>query len=276
MGASPLKTRPPRELEAALAHAERRRTEELLRAAALHVPDPALLRSLTVQHGLRAWLAADRESSVRTTAAGVHAWADLTGLGHDAVPVIGGQLPSRTGAINGLSAMRFAGDHALKAAQPLVCKTVALVVQHFDVSHDATGLFSEIGDRAILRLSDPVRGYWRGPQSGRALERKDWQYRQPQKIWLNGDNQAERWAGFPSAPVVVIGVRHSVRLADDADFVFRLGGGDWGFDGLLGEVLVYDRELAEHEVQEVNTYLTQKWGIGVAASARGSDGADEL
>ena len=37
---------------------------------------------------------------------------------------------------------------------------------------------------------------------------------------------------------------------------------DRGFDGFVGEVLVYDRELSEVEVGALDEYLQRKWKCG--------------
>merc|ERR1712060_519902 len=139
-----------------------------------------------------------------------------------------------------------------------------MVVQHRVVSHHTTALFSELGGSIMLRISDPLRGYWRGLGAGRPLDRYDWQYRQPHKVWLNGDNRSQTWDGFPQAPVVIVATKYSGR-ADGPDFVYRIGGGDRGFDGLLGELLVYYRELSLEEVQELHQYLSLKWGVSAVA-----------
>ena len=39
---------------------------------------------------------------------------------------------------------------------------------------------------------------------------------------------------------------------------------DRGFDGLIGEVLVYDRELSDEERVGLNRYLSTKWKTAAA------------
>ena len=58
---------------------------------------------------------------------------------------------------------------------------------------------------------------------------------------------------------------------DDHHFVFQLSSRflNRGFDGLLGEVIVYDRPLDHTEVGELQQYLGAKWEIECVNRMRG-------
>jgi len=266
---SPLSARYPRDLEAILANAERRWTDDV---PAAHI-DSKLLQALPVQRGISAWLLADEDTGTSASGSALLDWVDRSGFGASAAAAEDSNTsedaaalhpPPRVGAvgsrINERPAVLFAPGAALQAVKSISCKTVALVVQHTRLSYQSNVLLSLVGGDVLLRVSDPVRGYKReGPGTRRALERRDWQYRQEHKLWINGDSQAMKWHGFPDAAVVVIAVRHPGR-GEDVELRYTLGGHN-GFEGLLGEVIMYNRELSDQEVQELNGYLMQSWGI---------------
>lgn len=254
----------PGQVELLLARGERRRTQELHDAAVLHANN-RLLEALPVQLGLKAWLTADVAGGVELAADGtLSRWVDQTGRGNDGVPLRQGGLPPPTmGELSGYAAVRFRHGQALQGASAAACRTVALVIQFRAVSHSSSLIFADLSGQLALRLSDPVRGFWRDrPKAGRGLTKHDWQHRQADKVWLNGNNVEQTWEGFPLAPVVLVAVKRA-GVADGDDFVFRIAGGGRGFDGLIGEVLTYDRELAKDEVLELSAHLSRKWATGL-------------
>lgn len=259
MRAHALKVRPPHVLEDVLVAAERARADENHLAQKAH-----LLRDSTkgfpVQRGIQVWLSADYEDSLDVQPDGrLRRWVDQAGNGRDAVPLDGGMAPSLAGHIGGLPAVSFAPGEMLRATRECMAKTVVVVMQHRSVNPRAE-IFGEFGSSFALRIWDLRWGHHR-----QKLGKDDWQWRQPHKLWLNGDNTVLRWEGFPEAPVVLVGVKRSGR-GDGQDFVYRLAASGGGLDALIGEVLVYDRELSEHEVLEVTGHLANKWGISSPAS----------
>ena len=220
--------------------------------------------------GLRCWLDASEPGAVTTDfrLGQVTAWQDRSvnnlSVGPD------GQGPT-TGLLNGRAALNFRPGDSLKAVRGCRVRTVALVVQHRSVS-TCMMLFSEFRDEDFsIRVGDGQAGYRRnGGGDG-----NDWQCGKPEKLFLNGDNESATWRGFPASPVVIIAEKRDGRRDDD-DFVFQLSSRflNRGFDGLLGEVLVYDRGLNRTEVAELHRYLGVKWGIDVkgAAPAAALDG----
>ena len=77
-----------------------------------------------------------------------------------------------------------------------------------------------------------------------------------------GSNKIGDWKGRPDVPTIVIAEKYDVR-ADCDDFIFQLSSLflGRGFDGLIGEVLVYDRELEHDERRHILHYLSTKWKI---------------
>jgi hypothetical protein len=92
-------------------------------------------------------------------------------------------------------------------------------------------------------------------------DRNDFQFGHPEKLWVNGRARSIAQVA-PDRPAVVVCVKRAGRR-DDNDFRFQLSSRflDRGLNGLIGEVLVYDRELSADEALRTSKYLAGKWGI---------------
>jgi hypothetical protein len=227
-----------------------------------------------VQEGLRCWLDAAHYGSVD---AGnyhrVRSWQDRSGNGIHAVPLDGlngtydGNTPHfiAKATINGLPALSFGKRDSLKAARGCRVRTIAIVAQHRTVSH-CMMLFSHYKNKDFSLRVESAHGYRRaGSTTGGRIDGNDWHHGKEDKLWLNGSADSRKWAGFPTAPVVVIADKRDGR-GDGDDFVYQLSSRfmDRGFDGLIGEVLVYDRELSDEERVGLNRYLSTKWKTAAA------------
>ena len=83
-------------------------------------------------------------------------------------------------------------------------------------------------------------------------------------LWHAGSNKIGDWKGLPHVPAIVIATTDDGR-ADGDDFIFQLSSRflGRGSDGLIGEVLVYDRELEHDERSNLFHYLSTKWKIEI-------------
>lgn len=83
-------------------------------------------------------------------------------------------------------------------------------------------------------------------------------------LWHSGSNKIGDWKGRLDVPAIVIAQKYDGR-ADGDDFIFQLSSRflGRGFDGLIGEVLVYDRELEHDERSNLFHYLSTKWKIEI-------------
>jgi hypothetical protein len=213
-------------------------------------------RKHDVHEGLQSWLDASKAGAVTTDGDGrVIEWQDVSGNG---LPAVGdGQAPQFVGEINGLPAVNFRPGDTLKAARGCRVRTVVLVAQHRTVC-DCMMLFSEYRDKDFSIRTHKARG----PRSGG--DGNDWQHGKASRLFVNGDNRSHTWHGFPIAPVVIIAEKRDGR-GDGDDFVYQLSSRFMGrgFDGLIGEVMVYNRALSQTEVQNLQRYLGTKWRIEV-------------
>ena len=117
-------------------------------------------------------------------------------------------------------------------------------------------LFAE-DNHADFSLRIHPGNVFRGPDGGPA----DFQFGHPEKLWVNGRAMSIARSA-PDRPAVVVCVKRAGRR-DDNDFRFQLSSRflDRGLNGLIGEVLVYDRELSADEALRTSRYLAGKWGI---------------
>ena len=237
-----------------------------------------------LQQGIEAWLDATR-CATPEEGDRVHRWEDISGGGRHAEQR-DEECPSFAScAIGGLPALSFSKGEVLACRSGCAARTVALVVQ-FRSTCDAMMLFSQVERRdeagPLQDVDFALRMMPSGFRRGRSLfqgglrigkdhdiEHNDW-YSDPSKLWINGHTSRREWDGFPHRPVCIVAVKQTGR-ADGTDFLFQLSSRferdrDWqkadplmvdpskrphdrGFDGWIGEVLVWDRELSDDDAQ---------------------------
>jgi len=138
-------------------------------------------------------------------------------------------------------------------------KTVVMVVKHTRPPSPCQMLFGEAMESDFsVRVGDGGNGYRRGGNT----DGNDFHHGIADKLWLNGDNRSRKWDGFPYKPVVIICTKRDGRadvMRPQLSSLFM----DRGFEGLMGEVLVFDRELTTVEVERMDHYLAEKWLVGV-------------
>lgn len=86
-------------------------------------------------------------------------------------------------------------------------------------------------------------------------------------IKINNDN-SENVSLFYSSNTAVSGETDrgaaSLDLGADVVEIGAVGNGEYGqFQGLISEIIVFDRDLKAEEIQQVNGYLSRKYGIGL-------------
>ena len=103
-----------------------------------------------------------------------------------------------------MPALSFGKQDSLKAARGCRVRTIAIVAQHRTVSH-CMMLFSHYKNKDFSLRVESAHGYRRaGSTTGGRINGNDWHHGKEDKLWLNGSADSRKWAGFPTAPVVVI------------------------------------------------------------------------
>ena len=223
-------------------------------------------------NGLRCWLDASLASSLTLSdapepgsqARRVVAWRDISGgrihattYNHEHEPSYNPSGDPRGWRIGGLPAVRFLKGNYLTASEGTRVRTIAMVFHSTHRGHQGYAmLFAEDNHADFsLRIAGNI---FRGTDGA---DRNDFQFGHPEKLWVNGEALSIARSA-PDRPAVVVCVKRAGRRDDD-DFRFQLSSlfRDRGLNGLIGEVLVYDRELSADEARRTTAYLGRKWGI---------------
>ena len=228
------------------------------------------------RRGLRCWLDASLASSLTlfdtpepgSQARRVVAWRDISGgrihattYNHQHEPSYNPSGDSRLWRIGGLPAVYFRKGNFMTASEGTRVRTIAMVFHSTHRGHQGWAMLFAEDNHADFSLRIHPGNVFRGPDGGPA----DFQFGHPEKLWLNGRARSIAQV-VPDRPAVVVCVKRAGRRDDD-DFRFQLSSRfrDRGLNGLIGEVLVYDRELSEDEALRTSRYLAGKWGIPLTA-----------
>ena len=215
-------------------------------------------------------LDATQTETVMTDAAGaVTNWVSLVGNGVSFVDTedAGTALPtSGVQTINGKAAVSFTGSGytRLKANASLSQSTVFMVVKPGTFpSYSYTELFGKFGYDYGVRASNNHTHYWTQNLSTSSFTISDYRLGGVE-IVSSATAAAE---AFAAAPVQVLRFRCTSPNAGSA-FVPSIGGftvptesHKKGFDGEIGEVIAFSRELTDDETKGVENYLAEKWGV---------------
>jgi hypothetical protein len=215
----------------------------------------------------------------------VTTWRDLSGLGLDATPLFGVAPVYRTNAVNGRPGMDFgqSGSDALTttiSSQLNFTNCTIFMVGNgansgTHISISAATLMQEfcIYDKGILHHSSPYHYVYRNHQDAPAGF-----YIQTGLFGANPGQLANCLNGVFSTSEFALG-QQSPTLNDVADYVpvARQAILGWSnsdangnpptalenFGGMICEVLVYDRQFSAPEVDAVNLFLANKYGLPV-------------
>lgn len=194
----------------------------------------------------------------------VTVWSDLSGEGNDAKQGTAERPPTfKTGILNGLPVVRFAGNHRLATDlftggtvdQPTTIVVVASCDQNdrgFMVDGSDAGT-SNNRQAIIVNNSTNQLGMWAGSHSHTFMA-TPFSHKviiaefsgSSSEMWVDGVSHASGDAGSNSLPMLTLGER---------------GHGDDEFSGDVAEVLVYDRALTAEERSALTAHLAGKYGL---------------
>lgn len=259
-------------------------------AVSLQTNGPAMAAVVPVTDGLIVWLRADATQRSGTT---VTDWLDCAGTGtgigdnlsQDAVLVLGGPSYDPVNTINGWPTVRFGGGGAYEYEGQLDIGgqhefTVFIVATSekasesrvfaigdidndindgtggasaaFDVGTTTTGIRFNNGNRLFNETfdSDPHIGVWRmaAPFKYGSVE-----------YWLDGVLGTQASSSNPNGIINLFPEGYSLGMGISSG-----GGYTNGFLGNLAEVLLYNRALADREINAVGFYLATKYALETA------------
>ena len=199
--------------------------------------------------GLQLWLDASELSSAGST------WTDKSGSGNSA---------SKTGAAvvvendqNGLSVMNYTGNgqyHDFTAITDI--RTVFWVVSQ-DTSVNGSGYRFLLCGASVSHFHNNANGKFWGSSAENNIKSG---YTRMNGSVLSGDTN------YPNNLSIIslrtIGNVSADRFGQDRGFAGR----QWV--GKLGELIVYNSALSDHEMAKVESYLSNKWAISIATDAK--------
>lgn len=219
--------------------------------------------------GIVLWLDADDDTTLSLSGSNVTQWDDLSGNDNHATPLTTDVRPkSGTRTINSKNAIEFDGTDFLETPDlELTEYTEFIVFQADNVITDGASLTTAIMGGA-------------GGKDTRYIRRSD--------LWLWEDGVQ----AIPSTNISTNGVYISTASHDATtlDAELRLNGESQGvvnramptggttpyrigafstnlwYDGVIAEIIVYDRVLSAAEKQQVEAYLTAKWKAPLTSS----------
>ncbi len=231
---------------------------------------------LPVKGGLLLWLdAADDSTFSYSSGTEVSQWRDKSGNNFHANQATVGQQPSRSSFVNSRRGVNFtsANGDFMRVSSGIVTPNYITL---FAVVRPAT----QDNSYAIIMEQDHGNGY-----NGWVIQRNNvgsfWQswVASTASTWLNPnqiaytDNTSQIVTlrknastinlysnGTSSSPVSI-----SDTVITQTSYGLNLGywqyGGGRYYNGVMCEILVFNRGLSDTELKQVNTYLGQKWGI---------------
>ena len=212
----------------------------------------------TAVSGMSLWLDANDAGTITQTGAQIIQWADKSGNARNATPYAGVAGPEvHAGAVNGKNAVRFGNGTRTGLLLPTVASngtfTVAGVVSPpYGTGHS---LVLAGTNSTNLQINPPGGGIqiysamsvqtaavsMAGPMAVVS------QFGPSAFIRVNGALLASGNSGNRSMPAPALGCAN----ADAAPYYF---------EGDIAELIIWDRALSPAEYQEVEAYLTSKWG----------------
>lgn len=229
---------------------------------------------------IKLWLDASDTSTITSSSGKVSQWDDKSGNAHHVTQGVGALQPttgSRT--INGLNTIEYTGTEFLSRNDALSLTgnpnwTVFLVIRldvlgSFD-TYFMVGESTPTATRNVLYFSGGAAYAWRFNGGNEVydvsvadsndillFERPAGGDIASSKFWRNGGTeQSATSSGNPTL---------SPSITDELTYVggsFNTIGTFAGFDGILAEVIAYEKVLTSDEKNQVGNYLNEKWGAG--------------
>ena len=216
--------------------------------------------------GLLSWL--DAQSLVLTDGAVVGPWPDMSGTGHDAVPVEGAVTYAADG-VNGHPSVRF-GEQTrsglrIDLTAPLGDRTI---FQVFQTLSSSWGIYHTT---QVQELDPYTQTYGPPGATIHTYTTPDvdsgvpWSG-QPQFVTLWTDITQQAQSLTVDGHTVNAGYGPAITSSTAPIHVGSLQPAAYGMNGWIAEMIFYDRHLSDAEIGQVQDYLAAKWAPQSASS----------
>lgn len=211
--------------------------------------------------GLQLWLDASDTSTITEAGGSVSQWDDKSGNSNNVVQGTAAKQPTTgTRTLNSLNVLDFDGGDNMTVTLPSVISQpgTIFVVGQFDLTGTAQYFYDSVtaANRVLaFRQSTDVIFMFAGASLTKAGETSVAPYliaceynTTSSELVLNGVSAASGNAGSNSFQSFKLGSRYT-----DASYL----------DGFIAEFLFYDSVLSVSDYSSVQTFLSDKWGLGL-------------
>jgi hypothetical protein len=199
------------------------------------------------------WFDASNAGSITASSGAVSQWSDLSGNARHVTQGTGSLQPvtgSRT--INGLNAISFndASEDALSRAGATPSDATVIGVIQYDITGAGSSMWYGYDNIAVFQSSGAYAAYVAGYHTGGTVDTAA-------HVWIaTFTASGALYIDSPSSTTAT-GLQASSNASTSLG---RQSGGGNAFDGLMGEVIVYDSALNQANRTLVYDYLKAKWG----------------
>ena len=211
--------------------------------------------------GLLAWFQADNAGSITSSGGAVSQWNDLSGNGNHLTQAAGANQPTTgTRTVNGRNVIDFdgTGDYLDVTMTSDATPYTFIFVGLFDTTAVQQNVIDAVGssNRAVVLCSNAgVYGLYAATLTASAVAPST----------TNAGIVASIFNGASSAMYVDGGTSIISGNPFEGNFVgLTLGArhdGNLNFNGVIGEVLIYDSALPSTDLNSIGDYLATRWGM---------------
>lgn len=211
--------------------------------------------------GLQLWLDASDAASITQTAGAVSQWSDKSGSGNHFTQTVASYQPTTgTRTLNGLNALDFDGSDDKLDSPSAYYSTIpqgnstSFVVCQRDLSTGTMRLLSTTGTKWSFRYTGSVHGFYHGdlqPNASKSITANTSQH------LLIGQRESNNIRAYydGGTPATNTNATNPTSI-----YELKLSHNDSHFNGLISEVLTYNRALTSAEMNQIGQYLSAKWG----------------
>jgi Ca2+-binding RTX toxin-like protein len=235
--------------------------------------------------GNKLWLDAADASTITDAGGGaVSGWADKSGNDNHTTMLTGTKQPTlTTNSVNGLNSLTFDGGDVLTAADsasldisgnqlffisvvtPTQIGGSGDLIINKESSYEVAARSSDI--EAAVETADGGSWAWGGNMTAYSAETRAYGF--------NHNNT--QWNFYTDGALIetIVPAGNEVGNITPSNNLLSIGGrsngGNPSYDGQMSEILLFDKTLSAADLQQIQTYLAEKWGLTYAGATADDD-----